>query len=217
VPSPIGSSVVAGTGIAGPGAASLGRSPAAPDDPNSQVVASGTLDASTSAAPSAAPLTVVPSSPSAGAGPSGPRALVPTSLPSVTSEAGLSSLQQHTSTSGSTTQLPPGATPVSPIVNDHGMVTRGKHGFRQPRAIFDLHATVLSPIPKTYRSALADPNWRDAMLEELTALQANNTWDLVPPPRGTNIVTGKWVYRHKLHPDGTLDRYKARWVLRGFT
>jgi histone deacetylase 1/2 len=55
------------------------------------------------------------------------------------------------------------------------------------------------------------------MLEELTALQANNTWDLVPPPRGTNIVTGKWVYRHKLHPDGTLDRYKARWVLRGFT
>jgi hypothetical protein len=55
------------------------------------------------------------------------------------------------------------------------------------------------------------------MLEEFTALQANHTWDLVPPPPGINIVTGKWVFRHKLHPDGTLDRYKARWVLRGFT
>ena len=55
------------------------------------------------------------------------------------------------------------------------------------------------------------------MQEEFTALQANNTWDLVPPPPGTNIITGKWVYRHKLHPDGTLDRYKASWVLWGFT
>jgi hypothetical protein len=55
------------------------------------------------------------------------------------------------------------------------------------------------------------------MQEEFTALQANHTWDLVPPPPGTNIVTGKWVYQHKLHPDGILDRYKARWVLRGFT
>jgi hypothetical protein len=55
------------------------------------------------------------------------------------------------------------------------------------------------------------------MLEEFTALQANHTWDLVPPPPGINIVTGKWVFRHKLHPDGTLNCYKARWVLRGFT
>ena len=30
-------------------------------------------------------------------------------------------------------------------------------------------------------------------------------------------MTGKWIFRHKLHSDGTLDRYKARWVLRGFT
>ena len=81
----------------------------------------------------------------------------------------------------------------------------------------NLQATMLSPIPRTYCSALADPNLRDAMQEEFTALQANHTWDLVPAPHGTSIVTGKWVYGHKLHPDGTLDRYKARWVLRGFT
>jgi hypothetical protein len=37
------------------------------------------------------------------------------------------------------------------------------------------------------------------------------------PPPGTIVVTGKWIFKHKLKADGTLDRYKARWVLRGFT
>jgi hypothetical protein len=31
------------------------------------------------------------------------------------------------------------------------------------------------------------------------------------------VVTGKWLFHHKLTSDGSLDRYKARWVLRGFT
>ena len=39
----------------------------------------------------------------------------------------------------------------------------------------------------------------------------------MPRPPGVNLVTGKWVFRHKFKSDGSLDRYKARWVLRGFT
>jgi hypothetical protein len=31
------------------------------------------------------------------------------------------------------------------------------------------------------------------------------------------MVTGKWIFRHKFHSDGTLARHKARWVIRGFT
>jgi hypothetical protein len=64
---------------------------------------------------------------------------------------------------------------------------------------------------------LKDPNWLEAMTEEYRALLGNDTWDLVPPPRNANIVSGKWVFRHKLKPDGSLDRYKACWVLRGFS
>jgi hypothetical protein len=55
------------------------------------------------------------------------------------------------------------------------------------------------------------------MQAEFDALIGNDTWSLVSRPPGVNMVTGKWIFRHKLHDDGTLDRYKARWVLRGFT
>jgi hypothetical protein len=54
-------------------------------------------------------------------------------------------------------------------------------------------------------------------MEGYVALLANQTWDLVPRPPGTNVVTDKWIFRHKLILDGSLDRYKACWVLRGFT
>jgi hypothetical protein len=94
------------------------------------------------------------------------------------------------------------------------MVTRAKHGLLFPAAYT---AGPISPIPKTFRAALADPNWRAAMEDEYRALLSNNTWDLVARPPGTNIVSGKWIFKHKLHTDGTLERYKARWVVHGFT
>ena len=54
-------------------------------------------------------------------------------------------------------------------------------------------------------------------MEEYAALLANQTWDLVSRPSGCNVVTGKWIWTHKRRADGTLERYKARWVLQGFT
>lgn len=55
------------------------------------------------------------------------------------------------------------------------------------------------------------------MAAEFDALQRNRTWRLINRPPGANIVSGKWVFKHKLNPEGTLERYKARWVVRGFT
>jgi hypothetical protein len=55
------------------------------------------------------------------------------------------------------------------------------------------------------------------MEEEYGALISNGTWELFPRPQGSNVVTGKWIFTHKLCADGTLDRCKACWVLRGFT
>jgi hypothetical protein len=49
------------------------------------------------------------------------------------------------------------------------------------------------------------------MADKYKALIDNNTWCLVPRSPGANIVTGKWLFKHKLHSDGSLTRHKARW------
>jgi hypothetical protein len=62
-----------------------------------------------------------------------------------------------------------------------------------------------------------DPNWCHAMEEEFATLVTNNTWDLVSHPIGSNNVTSKWIFQHKLNSDVSPEWYKARWVLCGFT
>ena len=52
---------------------------------------------------------------------------------------------------------------------------------------------------------------------EFKALQANRTLRHVDKSADAHVILGKWVFKHKLHPDGSLERYKARWVVRGFT
>ncbi|CAL8099446.1 unnamed protein product [Prunus armeniaca] len=55
------------------------------------------------------------------------------------------------------------------------------------------------------------------MREEITALEQNQTWDLVPKPRDVKPISCKWVYKKKRHPDGAIERYKAQLVARGFS
>ncbi|XP_066385276.1 uncharacterized mitochondrial protein AtMg00810-like [Miscanthus floridulus] len=74
----------------------------------------------------------------------------------------------------------------------------------------------VSSIPRSVRSAVKDPHWYAAMKKEYDSLQANKTWTLVPRPPGARIIIGKWVFKHKMNPDGTLECYKAWWVVRGF-
>jgi hypothetical protein len=118
-------------------------------------------------------------------------------------------------------QRPPTAVHVTPVVNPHWMLTRAKAGFRvlPDRLVLAASSSpsTPSPIPTFVHAALADPNWCAAMEDEYGALMSNGTWELVARPRGSNVVTDKWIFMHKLRADGSFDRYKARWVLRGFT
>ena len=59
--------------------------------------------------------------------------------------------------------------------------------------------------------------WKQAMQEEIQALHDNGTWTLVPYHSSMNLVGSRWVYKIKRRADGSIERYKARLVARGFT
>jgi hypothetical protein len=95
------------------------------------------------------------------------------------------------------------------------MVTCRAVGVTKPVDCLQLSAAVASPtlfpVLTSVCSALTDPHWCRAM--EYEALLSNNTWDLVTRPHRANVITGKWIFKHKFRADVSLDRYKARWVL----
>ncbi|KAJ9553824.1 hypothetical protein OSB04_017869 [Centaurea solstitialis] len=72
------------------------------------------------------------------------------------------------------------------------------------------------PTPKTVGDALAHPGWRNAMIEEMNALEHSNTWTLVELPANKKAIGCKWVFTVKVNPDGSVARLKARLVAKGY-
>ena len=74
----------------------------------------------------------------------------------------------------------------------------------------------ISAEPTCYTLAMKDPKWHVAMNLEFAALLKNQTWELVPSHVGRNIVGYKWVFQIKRLADGSVERYKACLVAKGF-
>ena len=51
---------------------------------------------------------------------------------------------------------------------------------------------------------------------EYDALINNGTWNLVDPLVGTKIIGCKWVYKNKYKSNGSLNKHKARPVVKGY-
>ena len=55
------------------------------------------------------------------------------------------------------------------------------------------------------------------MANELNALHKTHTWDMTTLPPSKSAIGCKWIYKIKTWVDGSVERYKARLVVRGFT
>jgi hypothetical protein len=83
-----------------------------------------------------------------------------------------------------------------------------------------VHLFLTEEDPKTYEEAMRSIDasfWKDAVNSELESIMSNNTWELVDLPKGFKPINSKWVFRRKLRPDGTIERFKARLVVKGYT
>ena len=56
----------------------------------------------------------------------------------------------------------------------------------------------------------------EAMDDDMASLDKNKTWDLVPFPKGWKSIGRKQLFKNKLCSDGSVERYKARLVMKGF-
>jgi hypothetical protein len=104
--------------------------------------------------------------------------------------------------------------------SDRAPLRRSERERKPPKRFEEALSAVLDGI-KNPRRALGDrihgSDWRQAVKEELTQLQALDTWDLSPLPPGKKAIGCRWVFNVKLTPTGLIDRYKARLVAQGFS
>ena len=54
------------------------------------------------------------------------------------------------------------------------------------------------------------------MKEQLSVIKKNQTWELVEKPKDRKIIGLKWVLRTKLNFDGSVNKHKARLVVKGY-
>ena len=90
------------------------------------------------------------------------------------------------------------------------MVTRSKKDIFKPK-IYSV-----TKEPQSTDEALQNENWKITMIDEYYALLINNTWSLVDFLAGRKVIEYKWVFKAKENSDGSINKYKARLIAKGF-
>ena len=60
------------------------------------------------------------------------------------------------------------------------------------------------------------PQWKEVVNSEIESILQNHTWELVDLPPTTKPLGYKWIFKRKMKADGSIDKYKARLVVKGY-
>jgi hypothetical protein len=77
--------------------------------------------------------------------------------------------------------------------------------------------TVIDSEPSTFFNDSKHQVWKDAMNKEYDSILKNDVWNVVPRPHGKFVVTSKSLYKINHATNGSIEKYKARFVARGFS
>ena len=99
-----------------------------------------------------------------------------------------------------------------------GSIQKGVSTRRQLANYCEHHAFVSCVEPQKVYEALEDPDWLNAMHEELNNFEYNKVRRLVPRLTGNhNVIGTKWIFKNKQDAHGTIIRNKARLVAQGYS
>ncbi|PKI68061.1 hypothetical protein CRG98_011657, partial [Punica granatum] len=71
--------------------------------------------------------------------------------------------------------------------------------------------------PQNYEEAAEQDVWRKAMKEEIRSIEKNQTQELVDLPEGKDATGLKWIFKTKYNENGSIQKYKARVVAKGYS
>ena len=71
--------------------------------------------------------------------------------------------------------------------------------------------------PSIFEEASQHSVWRDGMMDEYHSIMKNDVWEIVPRHERKSMVTSRWLYKLKHATDGSVEKYKARFVEQGFS
>ena len=84
----------------------------------------------------------------------------------------------------------------------------------------DFYTFLVDNDPQTLSEALSSPDaifWREAINNELESIMSNQTWELVSLSPRAKTIGCKWIFRKKLKPDGSIEKFKARLTVKGYS
>lgn len=70
--------------------------------------------------------------------------------------------------------------------------------------------------PANFKEATQHQVWLDAMVEEYISIMVNDVWEVVPRPQDRSVVGSRWIYKIKYATDDNVEKYKARFVAKGY-
>nr|GEX73452.1 retrovirus-related Pol polyprotein from transposon TNT 1-94 [Tanacetum cinerariifolium] len=95
------------------------------------------------------------------------------------------------------------------IINELSRPVSLRHQLHEQALFYYYDAFLTSVKPKTYKEALTQSCWIEAMQEELHEFERLEVWELVPPPDKEMVITLKWTYKVKLDELGGILKNKA--------
>ena len=86
----------------------------------------------------------------------------------------------------------------------------------ETKAILQLHGFD-DEEPTCFEEAIQKKEWEDAMTEEYRSIMKNEVREIVPRSKNKDGVSYRWLLKIKHATDGSIEKYKARFVARGFS